>query len=300
MLYRGVGYVKNVRGMKDFKTKIRNYLEFIKFSHTIFALPFALVAMLVAAHGLPAGRVLVWILVCMVAARTAAMSFNRWADWEFDRHNPRTQNRSTLATRGTAFGVTLAALGLFIVGAGQLNRLCLLLSPLAIVLVLGYSLTKRFTPYSHAFLGLALAAAPMGAWAASTGTLAVSAPWILALAVWCWVFGFDLIYATMDIDYDRRAGLYSFPSRYGIEASLGLAKALHLATILVLCWFGWTSHLGMAYWIAFAVTIGALIYEHALCRERDIRRINQAFFQMNALVSMTLLVGTTISVWNKY
>lgn len=284
----------------DLKTKILNYLEFIKFSHTIFALPFALISMLVAAHGFPRWFVIGWILVCMVSARTAAMSFNRWADWDFDRGNPRTQMRSTLTSRVAALSITLACLGIFVVSASQLNFLCAVLSPVAILLVLGYSLTKRFTSYTHAFLGLALAAAPMGAWAAVTGSLLTPAPWVLALAVWSWVFGFDLIYSTLDIDFDRRSGLKSFPSRFGIEKTLKLARILHLFTVIILLGFGLITQLGVTYWCAFVITMGALLYEHRLCQGRDVRRINQAFFSMNALVSSVLFLGTIFSVWNKF
>jgi len=170
-------------------------LELIKFSHTVFALPFALSAMLVAAQGVPGLWTLLWILWCLVSARTAAMAFNRWADWDYDTFNPRTRRRSQLGTRRMTMVLCGVALFAFVFGCSQLNFLCLALCPVACVLILGYSLTKRFTAYSHAFLGLALAAAPMGAWAATTGSLDSPLPWLLAGAVWCWVFGFDLIYA---------------------------------------------------------------------------------------------------------
>ena len=195
-------------------------LELIKFSHSVFALPFALSAMLVAARGVPSLWTLFWILWCLVAARTAAMAFNRWADWDFDAFNPRTKRRSQLGTRRTTLALCVAALIAFVIGCAQLNFLCLVLCPVACIMILGYSLTKRFTNYSHAFLGLALAAAPMGAWAATTGNLQSLLPWMLAGAVWYWVFGFDLIYATQDVEFDRQARLYSFPARYGVQAAL--------------------------------------------------------------------------------
>ncbi len=169
--------------------------------------------MLVAAHGVPSLRTLLLILWCLVAARTAAMAFNRWADWDYDVFNPRTKRRSTLGTRRGTMVLCGLALVAFVIGCAQLNFLCLVLCPVACAIILGYSLTKRFTAYSHAFLGLALAAAPMGAWAATTGSLATPIPWLLAAAVWCWVFGFDLIYATQDVEFDRQARLHSFRRR---------------------------------------------------------------------------------------
>ena len=277
-------------------TRVAQFLEFIKFSHTIFALPFALIAMLVAARGLPAWSTAGWILLCMVTARTAAMSFNRWVDWDFDRLNPRTLQRSTLASRRSAWVVMLVCLGTFVWATRQINVLCFQLCPLAIAMILGYSLTKRFTAYSHAFLGLALAAAPMGAWAAVTGTLSNPAPWVMALAVWSWVFGFDLIYGILDLEFDREIGLNSFPSRHGISQTLLLTRLLHLLTLLALLGFGWLAGLHWPYWISWGVTCGALVYEQYLCQDRDVRRINQAFFHMNALVSVSLLIGTALSL----
>jgi len=186
-------------------------LELIKISHSVFALPFALSAMLVAAHGVPDAWTLLWILWCLFWARTAAMAFNRWADWDYDVFNPRTKRRSQLGTRQMTLVLCLIALVAFVFGCAMLNYLCLVLCPVACLIFLGYSLTKRFTAYTHAVLGLALASAPMGAWAATTGDLHSPLPWLLAAAVWCWVFGFDLIYATQDVEFDRQARLYSFP-----------------------------------------------------------------------------------------
>jgi 4-hydroxybenzoate polyprenyltransferase len=272
-------------------------LELIKFSHSVFALPFALAAMLVAAHGLPDFSTLFWILWCLVSARTAAMAFNRWADWDYDTFNPRTKRRSQLGTRGLTMILCGIALVAFAFGCSQLNFLCLALCPVACLLVLGYSLTKRFTAYTHAVLGLALAAAPMGAWAATTGNLSSPLPWILAGAVWCWVFGFDLIYATQDVEFDRQAQLHSFPAKHGVTASLRLARILHMITWLILWGFGWMAHLGMPYWVAMGLIFIALIIEHFLCRGGDLGRINAAFFQMNALVGLFLVVGVGASIF---
>jgi 4-hydroxybenzoate polyprenyltransferase len=272
-------------------------LELIKFSHSVFALPFALSAMLVAAQGVPSFGTLFWILWCLVSARTAAMAFNRWADWDYDVFNPRTKRRSQLGTRKTTLALCLIALLAFAVGSSQLNFLCLALCPLACLIILGYSLTKRFTDYSHAFLGLALAAAPMGAWAATTGDLFSPLPWLLASAVWCWVFGFDLIYATQDVEFDRQARLHSFPARHGVPAALRLARTLHAFTWLILLGFGWLAGLGLPYYIAMGLVFIALIVEHILCRSTDLARINLAFFQMNAIVGLILVIGVGLSIY---
>jgi len=272
-------------------------LELIKFSHSVFALPFALSAMLVAAHGIPSFHTLFWILWCLVSARTAAMAFNRWADWDYDAFNPRTKRRSQLGTRQLTMVLCLLGLSAFLFGSCQLNFLTLLLCPLACILILGYSLTKRFTAYSHAILGLALAAAPMGAWVATTGNLHSLLPWLLAAAVWYWVFGFDLIYATQDVEFDRQARLHSFPARYGVPAALRLARTLHLFTWLILLAFGWLAMLSLPYWLAMIATFIALIVEHFLCLSGDLKRINVAFFEMNALVGLVLVLGVATSLY---
>jgi 4-hydroxybenzoate polyprenyltransferase len=277
--------------------RLAGTLELIKFSHSVFALPFALSAMFVAARGLPPLSVLLWILWCLVSARTAAMCFNRWADWDHDVFNPRTRRRSQLGTRRMTMLLCIVALGAFVLGCSQLNFLCLALCPVACLIILGYSLTKRFTNYTHAVLGLALAAAPMGAWAATTGNLLSPLPWLLAGAVWCWVFGFDLIYATQDIEFDRQAQLHSFPARYGADAALRLARALHVVTWLLLGVFGWLAHLSLPYWLAMIFILGALVFEHRLCRTGDLTRINIAFFNMNALVGLFLVLGVAGSIY---
>ena len=276
-------------------------LELIKFSHSVFALPFALSAMLVAAHGVPDLWTLLCILWCLVAARTAAMAFNRWADWDYDAFNPRTKRRSQLGTRRSTMLLCVIALAAFVFGCAQLNFLCLALCPLAVVMILGYSLTKRFTAYSHAFLGLALAAAPMGAWAATTGSLDSPLPWMLAAAVWCWVFGFDLIYATQDVEFDRQAQLHSYPARHGVPAALRLARMLHFYTWLILLAFGWLAMLSLPYWVAMGLIFIALIFEHIFSRSSDLAKINVAFFNMNALVGLFLVIGVGASIfwqWN--
>jgi 4-hydroxybenzoate polyprenyltransferase len=282
---------------RGFFRSVFGTLELIKFSHSVFALPFALTAMMVAARGIPDLWTLLWILWCLVSARTAAMAFNRWADWDFDVFNPRTMRRSSLGTRRSTLVLCVISLVAFAFGCSQLNFLCLALCPLACLMILGYSLTKRFTAYSHAFLGLALAAAPMGAWAATTGSLFYLAPWMLAAAVWYWVFGFDLIYATQDVEFDQQARLHSFPARYGVKASLRLARILHVFTWLILAAFGWIAHLGMPYYIAMGLIFFALIAEHVLCQSGDLARINIAFFNMNALVGLILVIGVGASLY---
>ena len=277
--------------------RVRATLEFVKFSHTVFALPFALIAMAVAAHGLPSLKVFLLILVCMATARTAAMAFNRICDWEWDKLNPRTANRSQLATRQTAYGLVGVCLVVFVRATAELNHLCFLLSIPACFLILIYSLTKRFTPFSHAFLGLALAAAPMGAWAAVRGELTDPAPWALMAGVLCWVFGFDLIYSTLDVEFDRKAGLFSFPSRYGVPAALRLAGVLHIFAWGLFLLFGWLAGLGVVYWIALAIVAAALVWEQRLSRTGDVGRINVAFFQVNALVGLTLLLSVAVQLW---
>jgi len=278
--------------------RLAGTLELIKFSHSVFALPFALSAMFVAADGVPPLRTLLWILWCLVSARTAAMCFNRWADWDHDVFNPRTKRRSQLGTRGMTMVLCIIALAAFVLGCAQLNPLCLALCPVACLIMLGYSLTKHFTAYSHAVLGLALAVAPMGAWAATTGNLASPLPWLLAGAVWFWVFGFDLIYATQDVEFDRQARLHSFPARHGIEPALQLARALHVATWLLLGMFGWLAALSLPYWLAMVLILGTLVVEHRFCQTGDLARINVAFFQMNALVGLFLVLGVGTSlIW---
>jgi 4-hydroxybenzoate polyprenyltransferase len=270
-------------------------LRFVRFSHTLFALPFAAGAMLVAARGFPAGRIVGLILLAMVAARTAAMTFNRLADWEIDKRNARTANRHRLISRGAAMGLLATSTALFVFAAGSINRLCLLLSPVALLLIFGYSLTKRFTHYSHFFLGLALAASPVGAWIAVTGTFALP-PIILASAVVLWVAGFDLIYATQDYDFDRREGLRSMVVTLGIPRALRLAQWLHAGTWILLAAFGWSARLSVGYGIAMAAIAGMLVFEHQHASRDDILSINRAFFVANAIVGFLFLAGCAADV----
>ncbi|MDR1146517.1 MAG: putative 4-hydroxybenzoate polyprenyltransferase [Verrucomicrobiales bacterium] len=274
-----------------------NALEFVKFSHTVFALPFALMAMWTAGSGRVALPVAGWILACMVTARTAAMAFNRLADWESDRLNPRTAGRHRLVSKSGGALLLAVAAGLFIVSAAQLNRLCLLLSPLALFIILFYSLTKRFTSFSHGFLGLALGLAPVGAWGAVRGEVCDAVPLTLGAAVWCWVFGFDLIYATLDAEFDRRRGLHSFPARFGVPRTLRLARALHVLAVAGFFAFGWLAHFSWPYFAAWSLAAAALVWEHRVADVTDSAAINRAFFNLNAAVSVILLAGVVLDTW---
>ncbi|MCX6966977.1 MAG: putative 4-hydroxybenzoate polyprenyltransferase [Verrucomicrobia bacterium] len=283
--------------LKRIAAYISKLAEFIKFSHTVFALPFALVSMAVAAGGMPQLRVFGWILFCMVAARTAAMSFNRLVDWEIDKENPRTFQRHTLIQKSHGWILCLFAAGGALFGTWMLNGLCFALSPAMLALIFFYSLTKRFTAFPHFFLGLALSVAPMGAWAAVTGTLLTPTPYFLAAAVLCWSFGFDLIYATMDVEFDRKKGLFSFPARYGVPAALRLARGLHAGAAVGFALFGWSAHLGALYWIALAVVVVVLFLEQKIAQRADMASVNQAFFNANAVVSGALLLGVCLDLW---
>src|SRR5205809_6023556 len=223
------------------------FLRLIRFSHTIFALPFALGALVVAANGWPSLRILVLVVICMVFARTAAMLFNRVVDWSLDQRNPRTASRHLLIPRSGAIVLLAASSGGFLIAAAAINRLTLILGPVALALIFFYSLTKRFTSATLFFLGLALAIAPVGAWIAQTGRIDIP-PVILAAGVICWVAGFDLIYATQDYDFDRREGIRSLVVKLGIARSLRLAQLLHLLTFVVLIAFGMVAQLGPVYY----------------------------------------------------
>lgn len=278
---------------------IARFLQLIRFSHTIFALPFALGALLVAARGWPAMRTLVLVVACMVLARTAAMLFNRLIDWSIDRRNPRTAHRHRLASRAVATALLIVCSLGFIGAAAAINRLTALLSPVALAIIFFYSLTKRFTDATHFFLGLALAIAPAGAWIAQTGGLDLP-PLILGLGVVCWVAGFDLIYATQDYEFDRREGLRSLVVKLGIPGSLRLAQWLHLAMLAALIMFGLSARLGVVYFGAMPLIGAALIYEHRSAARLDLEAINRAFFQSNAFASAVFLLAIVADIALRY
>ena len=279
--------------------KIRTTLEMIKWEHSIFALPFALTAMLLAANGLPGWRTVVWIVVAMVAARSAAMAFNRWADADLDADNPRTRNRAIparLLTRQFVLGFTLMAVAVFVAAAAELNRLTLELTPVVLAVLLGYSYLKRMTQWSHLGLGLALGLAPTAAWIAVRGSLD---PRIVVLtgAVTLWAGGFDVLYACQDYEHDRGAGLHSLPQAMGLRAAFGAARAMHLAMLALLIWFGWLFGFGLAGWLGIASVGMLLAYEHALVSPRDLRRLNAAFFTMNGVIAMVFFAFVAVDLW---
>ena len=256
----------------------------------MFALPFALGALIVAANGLPSGRTLLLVLLCMVCARTAAMLFNRLVDWTLDQRNPRTASRHLLLPKSVVLIALIVSSVAFLAAASAINRLTFALSPLALVIVFFYSITKRFTAATHFFLGLALAVSPIGAWIAQRGDVDF-APFVLAVGVICWVAGFDLIYATQDFEFDQREGIRSLVVTMGITRTLRVAQLLHLIMLAILIGFGFAAKLGTIYFMAMPVVAAALVYEHRSARSLDVAGINRAFFQSNAFVSAVFLVA---------
>ena len=285
--------------MPGILSKTRITLEMIKWEHSIFALPFALTATILAANGLPAGRTIAWILVAMVAARSSAMAFNRWADADLDAANPRTRTRAIpagLLSRQFVLGFALLAAFIFVLASAQLNRLTLYLSPLVLVVLLGYSYLKRVTRWSHFGLGLALGLAPSAAWVAVRGSLD---PRILVLtaAVTLWAGGFDVLYACQDTDHDRAAGLHSLPQAVGIPSAFWAARAMHLAMLGLLAWFGELFHFRTLGWLGIAAAALLLAYEHSLVSPRDLRRLNAAFFTMNGVIATVFLAFVAVDLW---
>ncbi|MFT5052705.1 MAG: 4-hydroxybenzoate polyprenyltransferase [Chlamydiales bacterium] len=282
-------------------SRMLDYLRLVKFSHSIFALPFALQGAWLAGGGAPEFRVLLLIVACAVAARTAAMAFNRLVDREIDARNPRTRGRELPAgvlSARAASGLVLGSGALFCVAAFQLNPLAGWLSFPVLALVLGYSLVKRFSFLAHAALGLALALAPLGAWVAVRGDLEGSLLPVLALAlaVSCWVGGFDLIYACQDADFDRAEGLHSVPARFGIGNALRASMVLHVITVAALAVVGWSAGLGWIYAVALGAAAALLVWEHTLVRPDDLSRVNMAFFTINGWVGVALFLGLALDM----
>jgi 4-hydroxybenzoate polyprenyltransferase len=278
------------RGARD----LRATLRMIAFEHTVFALPFAFAGAFLARRGLPTARETLWILLAMVGARSAAMTFNRIADVGYDARNPRTAARplvtGTLSPR-FAWTFLAASCALFLLAAAMLNRLAFALSFPVLALLLGYSYAKRVTWAAHLLLGACLGCAPIGAWVALRGDLA-AAPLVLGLGVLCWTAGFDILYATQDVEFDREARLHSIPARWGIGAALRVARALHAAMILALLALGSVAGLGWIYRTGVAGTAALLLYEHSLVRPGDLSKLNRAFFTVNGVVSIFLFVMT--------
>jgi 4-hydroxybenzoate polyprenyltransferase len=275
------------------KAPFARFLHLIRFSHTIFALPFALGALVVAANGLPSLRTLLLVLLCMIFARTAAMLFNRVVDWSLDQRNPRTASRHLLISKWAACVLLVLSSAAFLVAAAAINRLTFVLAPLALAISFFYSVTKRFTAATHFFLGLALGIAPVGAWIAQTAHVDL-APLVLALGIIFWVAGFDLIYATQDYEFDRDEGIRSLVVKLGMRQSLRLAQWLHVGAFAAITAFGYFARLGPIYYGAMVLVAVALVYEHRSARRLDILGINRAFFQSNAFVSAVFLLAVCL------
>lgn len=284
------------------KSRMRTVLEMIKFEHSVFALPFALVGALLAARavgGLPSWRQILWIVLAMVGARSAAMTMNRIADIEYDRRNPRTANRALPTGElsvGFAVAFTVLASALLVIAAWQLNRLALELSPLALAILFFYSYTKRFTAWSHFVLGFCLGISPAAAWIAIRGSL----DWrmlILCAAVTLWVGGFDVLYACQDVQFDKSAGLHSVPKTFGVAKALVLARAIHIAMVVLLGWLAWSFRLAWPAWAGIAVVAALLAYEHSLVKPDDLSKMNAAFFTVNGYISLLFLLFWSAAVF---
>jgi 4-hydroxybenzoate polyprenyltransferase len=279
--------------------KVRYFFQAIKFEHTIFALPFAYIAMVLAAGGWPGWRVALWVTLAMVGARTLAMSVNRLADRFIDAKNPRTANRhlprGLLKPREVALWATASGLLLF-VSAWQLNPLCLKLAPLAVVFLVGYHYTKRFTWASHWILGFTDGIAAAGGWIAVREAFELPA-FLLWFAVTVWIAGFDLIYACQDVEFDRAEGLHSVPARFGIPVALGLARVCHALTAVAVGAVGVVMGLGAAYWIGWLLVVGLLAYENSLVSPTDLSRLDVAFFNVNGYIAVILFVSTVAGLW---
>jgi 4-hydroxybenzoate polyprenyltransferase len=277
------------------KSRIRTMFEMIKIEHSVFALPFALVGALLAARaagGLPTWRQILWIVVAMVGARSAAMTMNRIADIEYDRRNPRTANRALpageLTVRFASLFVILSS-AVLLLAAWQLNPLALKLSPVALAVLFFYSYTKRFTTWSHFVLGFSLGISPAAAWIAIRGSL----DWrmlILCAAVTLWVGGFDVLYACQDVEFDKAAGLFSIPKRFGILRAMEVARTMHTVMVLLLGWLAWSFHLPWPAWAGIGVVSALLGYEHSLVKPNDLSKMNAAFFTVNGYISLLFLL----------
>ncbi len=278
---------------------LRHFLDAIKFEHTVFALPFAYVAMVLAAHGWPGWRVLVWVTLAMIGGRTLAMSVNRLADRAIDARNPRTAGRhlpAGLLTPGQVAAAAAAAAALLFLSAWRLNPLCLALAPLAAIFLIGYSYTKRFTWLTHWILGFTDGIAAAGGWIAVRGTFDPPA-FVLWFALTVWIGGFDLIYACQDVEFDRAAGLHSFPASFGIRATLEAARICHGLTIAAFGALGWMMGLGAAYWVGVVAVTGLFVYEHSLVSPTDLSHLDVAFFNVNGYIAVILFFSVLAGRW---
>jgi 4-hydroxybenzoate polyprenyltransferase len=278
--------------------KLRIYSGVVKFPHTVFALPFALTGVLLAAQGVPSVRVLFWVCVAMVGARSGAMAFNRWADARIDAVNPRTRDRPIPTGeigRNQVLVFSLFSYALLLLAAYELNPLCFKLSPLAVLFTAFYSYTKRFTWASHLILGGSLSMAPIGGWIAVKGSVGVPALW-LGLAVLFWVAGFDVLYALQDLEFDKSYGLYSVPALLGVRSSLCLARLFHMVTLFSLWFVKVTAGLGIFYVVGWLAAAMLLLYEHSMVNPNDLSKIDVAFFNMNGYISCVVFLFTLLDV----
>lgn len=283
-------------------SNIRTTLEMIKIEHTLFALPFAFLGAVLAARGVPTAWQVIWITVAMAGARSTAMAFNRIADKDYDARNARTRMRAIPAgalSVGFVWGFTILSAAIFFVAAAMLNRLTLILSPVALASIVLYSYTKRWTLLSHLVLGWCLAIAPTGAWIAVRGALDSPIPLLLSLVVMLWTAGFDVLYACQDYDFDRREGLYSVPARFGIAGSLWISRTLHAGAFAALVALYFLTNLGGLAIVGVIATGALLIYQHTLVRADDLSRLNAAFFTTNAFVSVILFITFGSAVFIK-
>ena len=285
-------------------TRLATYFSFVRFSHSVFALPFALTGALLALHAspLPGGDVawrVLWIVIAMVAARSAAMGFNRLVDADYDAKNPRTAMRELprgAMSRQEAMVFVLVSSVAFIGASSRLGRTCLLLSPVALAIVFWYSLAKRFTSYTQLFLALAMAVAPVGGWLAAGGAISATEPWLLGAAIGAWVGGFDILYACQDLEFDRAAGLKSIPVRFGVRDSLRMSRLMHVAAVVCLASLAAVADLGPLYLAGVAVVALLLVYEQSLVKEDDLSQVKRAF-DMNGYVGILYFAATAVSLY---
>jgi len=280
--------------------QVATYLSFIRFSHSVFALPFALTGALLAWQGSPfAWRQILWVIVAMVSARSAAMGFNRLVDARMDALNPRTAMREiprgALTSRAATIFVIVSSI-VFVAAAFQLNRLCGILSPVALAIVFWYSLAKRYTTYTQLFLGLAMAVAPVGGWLAAGGRIDAPEPWLLGLAIGLWVGGFDILYACQDLEFDRAHGLNSIPVRFGVERSLLISRVMHVATVICMAALAWLQPLGPIYLAGVAMVAALLVYEQSLVSATDLSQVKRAF-DLNGWVGILYFISTGIALY---
>ncbi|MDY5050892.1 MAG: UbiA-like polyprenyltransferase [Candidatus Mucispirillum faecigallinarum] len=271
----------------------------IKLEHSLFALPFAFVGMFLAANGMPSWNVILWVVVAMVGARSAAMGLNRYADAEIDARNPRTASREipagNISKKSTIFYIILS-LAVYFLAALMLNRLTAILSPIPILIFILYAYAKRFTNFCHIILGIALGLAPVCAWIAVTGTINLP-PFILGGAIILWVAGFDILYAIQDIEYDRKEGLHSIPAVFGVSGSLIIARLLHFAAFFLFILLMAFTNLGYIYLAGVLISGALMAYEHSLVSKDDLSKLNMAFFNMNAYISITIMIFSIIDIW---